>query len=262
MSAISNGLKEITESEAPHLHATVERLCRKAGVAKPTLCEPRYDQTIGMMFDHLIGAMHFDHPRIVLGEQARKIFAHPNLNSQVSPELEAVLAHELSHLKHADVRLYKILPLRLSPFMGLAAGIAGLALYERIKKTEPQQSSEEDKKRELNHQLDAEINKTHKAHPELASAIKIIKYTAAAAFGFIAGSVVCKLLHNHMEFRADKFSAELMGSGKPLAKALTTFKTYAEQLMPEGAKFNAIEKYIEWVMHPDIDRRIARLNSM
>ncbi|MDX2094985.1 MAG: M48 family metalloprotease [Alphaproteobacteria bacterium] len=265
MKNVEQMFAEISTTEAPDLHKALEELCAKAGVAKPLLCKPTngllLNSTLGTMFDYFAGAMHLDKPRVVLGDSARKIFGHASLSAPVSEELKAVLAHELSHLKHGDVRLHKILPLRLSPFIGLAAGMGGLALYNHIKKKEVDGNiADSDKKEFRQATLEQEIQKTEQENPWLSASIKIMKYVAAGTLGLIAGSFVSKALHNRMEFRADRFSAELMGSGQPLANALESFKVAAERLTPK--KPNALAKYITWIMHPDIDKRISTLRSL
>ena len=256
---------EITAAEAPHLHKALEELCAKAKMAKPQLCQPSFAalfHPLGVMLDHLAGAFHADHPRIVLGDSARKIFGHAEMGAEVSEQLKAVLAHELGHLKKGDCRLYKVIPMRLSPFIGLAAAMGGLALYDHLTAKPPLAHSEEEQKKQMSATLDSEIAKARADAPWFGGGWNVAKYVAAGALGLIGGTVALKLLQNHIEFRADKFSAELMGSGKPLAEALQSFKTYADNITGNGAKTSMIGKFIEWIIHPDITERISRLNSM
>ena len=82
--------RELPIGEAPGLHSTVERLAALAGVAKPRLY---------LMEDGL--------PRAAAagrGPRGSAIAVSAGLLSASSPaELEAVLAHELAHVRHRDV---------------------------------------------------------------------------------------------------------------------------------------------------------------
>ncbi|HEU5277285.1 MAG TPA: M48 family metalloprotease [Gaiellaceae bacterium] len=84
------GARELPVGEAPALHSTLERLAALAGVAKPRLY---------LIDDGLPRA--FAAGRGVGGSA---IALSTGLLSAASPaELEAVLAHELAHVRHRDV---------------------------------------------------------------------------------------------------------------------------------------------------------------
>jgi heat shock protein HtpX len=84
------GARELPVGESPALHSTVERLAAVAGVAKPRLY---------LLDDGL--------PRALVagrGVRGSALAFSTGLLSAASPaELEAVLAHELAHVRHRDL---------------------------------------------------------------------------------------------------------------------------------------------------------------
>jgi heat shock protein HtpX len=84
------GARELPVGEAPGLHSTIERLAARAGVAKPRLY---------LMDDGLPRALAAGR-----GPRGSLLGVSAGLLSAASPaELEAVLAHELAHVRHRDV---------------------------------------------------------------------------------------------------------------------------------------------------------------
>ena len=82
--------RELVLAEAPALHSTVERLAALGGVAKPRL----YLMSDGLPRAAAVGR----------GPRASAIAVSTGLLASATPaELEAVLAHELAHVRHRDV---------------------------------------------------------------------------------------------------------------------------------------------------------------
>jgi heat shock protein HtpX len=84
------GARELPLAEAPGLHSTVERLAVRAGVTKPRLY---------LIPDGLPRALAAGR-----GPRGSAVAVSTGLLSAATPaELEAVLAHELAHVRHRDV---------------------------------------------------------------------------------------------------------------------------------------------------------------
>jgi heat shock protein HtpX len=106
------GAKEVSPEEAPGLHAMIERLCIQADLPKPKIAVA-------------------DHPMpnaFAMGRSQKKavVCVTTGLMQTLEPhELEAVLAHELTHVKNHDVMIMTI----ASFFATVASLIAQLGLW-------------------------------------------------------------------------------------------------------------------------------------
>jgi len=86
----SMGAHEVSESEAPDLHAMVSRLCQQADLPKPTVAVA--DSRVPNAFATGRSQNH-----------AAVCVTSGLLNTLDDDELEGVLAHELSHVKNRDM---------------------------------------------------------------------------------------------------------------------------------------------------------------
>lgn len=272
-----SGLYDVSESEAPALHAALDRLCKKAGIEKPTLTfvdasefkNPLHRFT----FEHMAGALHLDKPRIIIGDKMRVMLDHHNLSTPISEEFEAVLAHEIGHIKYGDVKLHKVIPMRLSPWIGALAGVAGVWFHNHLKEKEAENirlgKSQAQSDAELQAQWNVSDRLTSLPEEKPQPLLQVIKYIAGGLLGFAAGAAVYSLAHRHIEFRADRTSAELMEDGKPLARALVklreAFSHGAKDIEPEVLaayqKQNPVTKLLRQLTHPEDAERIERLNN-
>ena len=97
--------KIVTREQAPQLHGVVDRLCAMADMPKPQVAIANVDMPNAF-------ATGRDQKHAVL------CVTTGILRRLDEPELEAVLAHELSHVAHRDVAVMTI-----ASFLGILAGL-------------------------------------------------------------------------------------------------------------------------------------------
>jgi heat shock protein HtpX len=131
-------VKEVTQSENPKLHSIVDRLSQKSGIKKPRVMIANIPVPNAFAYSSPIAGS-----RVAVTSELMKILDEE--------EVEAVLGHELGHLKHKDVQtmmFISILPalfyyigysMMLSSWFGqnrnrdssgaLLIGVASMAIY-------------------------------------------------------------------------------------------------------------------------------------
>jgi heat shock protein HtpX len=98
------GAKQVSPEEAPGLHAMIERLCIQADLPKPKIAVADTDMPNAFALGR--------------SQKSATVCATTGIMRRLSPsELEGVMAHELSHVKHRDVLIMTI----ASFFASLAA---------------------------------------------------------------------------------------------------------------------------------------------
>jgi heat shock protein HtpX len=106
------GAKEVSPEEAPGLHAMIERLCIQADLPKPKIAVA--DMDVPNAF------------AIGRSQKSATVCATTGIMRVLSPaELEGVMAHELSHVKHRDVLIMTV----ASFFASVAAVIAQFSFF-------------------------------------------------------------------------------------------------------------------------------------
>src|SRR3954449_10215538 len=89
------GAKEVSPEEAPGLHAMIERLCLNADLPKPKIAVA--DTEVPNAF------------AMGRSQKSATVCCTTGIMNVLSPpELEGVMAHELSHVKHRDVLIMTI----------------------------------------------------------------------------------------------------------------------------------------------------------
>lgn len=199
--------------------------------------------------------------------QALEVLGMKHESARITAEVEAVAAHEIGHIKMGHLKPFGLARIaKFSPLAGLIGGIGiMMALRHHWKHQHPQhhaenvilQDGEEPPKHVVPHHS-----------PLLSGALAVGQYLLAATAGTIAGAYVFKKLHHHMEFACDAFSKELMGSGQPLASALTKLFDHMKKIESEllkdlspdrAAKIKKIARFVESFFHPAQEARVAVL---
>jgi heat shock protein HtpX len=107
----SMGAKEVSPAEAPELHGIVDRLCALADMPKPRVAVAQSD------VPNAFATGRSPNDAVVC--------ATTGIMRRLEPaELEAVLAHELSHVAHRDVAVMTV-----AGFLGVVAGFITRSMF-------------------------------------------------------------------------------------------------------------------------------------
>ena len=229
------GATEIKRTDNPTLYRTVENLAITAGVPTPD---------IYLIDDTALNAFATGRDP----NHASLAITKGLLDQLEKPELEGVMAHELSHIKNYDIRLQS-LTVALIGLIALVSDIFLRSLYYG--------------------------GRSRRRSGGKAGGILILIGIALA----ILSPIIAKLMHlaisRQREYLADASGALLTRYPEGLARALEKIKADKEPL--EAANKATAHMYIEnplrnekgmkWInglfaTHPDIDDRIARLRNM
>ncbi|MEZ0088969.1 zinc metalloprotease HtpX [Streptacidiphilus sp. EB129] len=167
---------EVSAEQHPQLHGVVDRLCATADMPKPRLAVANTDLpnafATGRDADHTV------------------LCVTTGLLRRLEPEeLEAVLAHELSHVAHRDVAVITI-----ASFLGVLAGLmVRFTLYSGMFRGRRDQNT----------------------------AIIMIGVMAVSAAVYVLGFLLVRALSRYRELAADRSAALLTGHPSALASALT-----------------------------------------
>lgn len=219
---------EVTPQSAPQLYQIVKRLSERAGLPIPKV--------------------------YIVPEQAPNAFAtgrNPShaavavtqglLNFMTEEEIEGVLAHEMSHVRHYDILIGSV----AAVFAGAIAMLGNMARYQGV-------SRQDTNKQRSN---------------GLALIISAILLP-------IAGSIIQMTISRTREYAADEGSARLTGHPEWLISALSKLEGYANNYQMQRAssqtahlfivdpfgKLSAITKLFR--THPTTAERIERLKRL
>lgn len=229
------GAKEIKKSDNPRLYRTVENLSIAAGVPTPK---------IYLIDDTALNAFATGRDP----KHASLAITSGLLDQLDKPELEGVMAHELSHVRNYDIRLQSI-TVALIGLIALISDIFLRSLYYG--------------------------GRSRRRSSGKLGGILILVGIALA----ILSPIIAKLMHlavsRQREYLADASGALLTRFPEGLARALEKISADKEPL--EAANKATAHMYIEnplrnekkmkWInslfaTHPNIDDRIARLRAM
>lgn len=233
----SMGARVVSPEEAPQLHAVVDRLCALADMRKPR-----------------VAIADTDLPNaFATGRNANNAVVCATtgiLRRLDEPELEAVLAHELSHVAHRDVAVMTI-----AGFLGVAAGlITRFGLYAGLYGGFGEGDGDGDG----------------------GGAGAFLAIVAASALVYAVSFLLTRALSRYRELSADRSGALLIGRPSTLASALVkvsgTMAAIPTRDLRSAQAFNAFffcpaltkgaSLSTLFSTHPSLDRRLEQLSQL
>jgi heat shock protein HtpX len=221
------GAKEVSPQEAPGLHAMIEKLCIQADLPKPR-----------------IAVADTDVPNAFATGRSQKtatVCATTGIMRTLSPsELEGVMAHELSHVKHRDVLIMTI----ASFFASIAAMITQFGFF-------------------FGGGGDSDDNPTFIVVLLVSFAVYVISF------------FLMMTLSRYREFAADRGAALVTGRPSALSAALVKISTAMQRVptadLREAERMNAffivptsVKSSVRTLFstHPPMEKRIERLQQL
>jgi len=222
--------QEVSESSAPGLYDIVRNLAQKAGLPMPRVFVIPEETP-----NAFATGRNEKHAVVAVTEGIMRI-----LNKE---ELEGVIAHELSHIKHKDMLIGSI----AATIAGAISMLASMAQWAAIFGGGSSSSDDDD----------------HGG---------IIGLIAMAIIAPIAATVIQMTISRSREYLADAGAAAITKNPYGLAAALEKL-TRASQVVPMDAKPSTAHMFIVnplsgkafmnlFSTHPPLEERIARLRSM
>jgi heat shock protein HtpX len=232
------GAKVVSPEEAPEVHAIVERLCAMAGLPKPRIA--LVDTDVPNAFATGRSPKH-----------AAVAVTTGLLRRLDPPEIEAVLAHELSHIANRDVLIMTV----ASFFAMLAALLTRFGLYAGMFGGF---GGGNNNRNGNNNQVPVWL---------IVLAVSIVTY--------VISYVLIRTISRYREYTADRGSALITGAPENLMSALNKIASGITQIpqqdLREVAGMNAFfivptnwrQQVGELFMdHPPLEKRIAALSAI
>jgi heat shock protein HtpX len=224
------GVKEVSPAQEPELHGIIERLCVQADLPKPRVC---------VMETAMPNAFAMGRSRKTTSVTATRGI----LDMLSPPELEGVMAHELTHVINRDVMVMTL----ASFFATLASTIAQFALFFGG----GYGGGEEEGERDI----------------MIVVLVSVVVY--AVSF------LLLRALSRYREFAADRGSAVLTGRPSALASALVKISGTIERIpsqdlrkaegmsaffiVPARTKKSIMNLFAD---HPPLEQRLAALQRL
>lgn len=220
----SYGARVVDQSDAPELHAIVANLAQRAGLPMPRIAIIPEDTP-----NAFATGRNPEHAVVAVTEGIMRILSRP--------ELEAVLGHELGHVKHRDILIGSLAAVLAQAIMFLSR----MALWFSPRDEEG------------------------RSNPLAGIAIMIL--------GPLAAILLQMAVSRSREYLADDYSAHLTGRPDMLASALERLQAYNQQLPMASAEPATAHMMIVnplsggglmslFSTHPPMEVRMERLRRM
>ncbi|QWT46846.1 protease HtpX [Azospira inquinata] len=161
------------------------------------------------------------------------------LQSMAPQEVEAVLAHEMSHVANGDMVTLTLIQGVVNTFVFFLARVVGYLVDNALRKDDEEA-----------------------AGPGMA--YMVTTFVCDLVFGFLASFIVM-YFSRVREFRADAGAARLMGTPQPMVAALQRLGGMQSESLPANMAASGIAGGRSWMSllasHPSIEERIAALQS-
>ena len=151
-------------------------------------------------------------------------------------EVEAVLGHEISHVANGDMVTLTLIQGVLNTFVFFLSRVVGYVVDKAVFRTER----------------------------GVGPGFYITMIVCQIAFGIIASAIVA-WFSRQREFRADRGSANLLGTPQPMIAALSRLGSLHNEPLPDSVKAFGItggSLAQMFATHPPIEARIAALNEV
>ena len=220
------GAKEVSPEEAPGLHAMIERLCIQADLPKPKIAVADTEMPNAFALGR--------------SQKSATVCATTGIMRTLSPsELEGVMAHELSHVKHRDVLIMTI----ASFFASLAAIMLQFGFFFGGGGDDENPS--------------------------------ILVVLLVSFLVYIVSFFLMLALSRYREFAADRGAAIMTGRPSALSSALVKISSQMQRVpttdLREAERMNAffivpasVKGSVQtlFATHPPMEKRIARLQQL
>jgi len=220
----SYGARVVTQAEAPELYAIVANLTQRAGLPMPRIAIIPEDTP-----NAFATGRNPEHAVVAVTEGIMRILSRP--------ELEAVIGHELGHVKHRDILIGSLAAVLAQAIMFLSR----MAMWISPRDEEG------------------------RSNPLAGIAIMIL--------GPLAAILLQMAVSRSREYLADDYSAHLTGRPDMLASALERLQAYNQQLPMQSAQPATAHMMIVnplragglmslFSTHPPMEVRVERLRRM
>lgn len=220
----SYGAQPVSQAEAPELHAIVANLAQRAGLPMPRIAIIPEDTP-----NAFATGRDPDHAVVAVTEGIMRVLSRP--------ELEAVIGHELGHVKHRDILIGSLSAVLAQAIMFLSR----MAIWFSPRDEEG------------------------RSNPLAGIAIMIL--------GPLAAILLQMAVSRSREYMADEYSAHLTGRPDMLASALERLHAYNQQLPMAAAEPATAHMMIVsplsggglmslFSTHPPMEVRVERLRRM